>query len=148
MNEQEQFLLVAEDNDDDWFLLQRALRQTSIQKFARVHDGQQAIDYLDAKGTYTDRAQFPAPNIILLDLKMPFVSGFEVLSWLRQREQFQPIIAVVFSSSPNQKDVHQAYQMGANGYLCKPSGIQKLVEVMDVFKRYWFDVSFLPRIVR
>src|SRR3954469_23104638 len=93
-------ILLVEDNDDDVFAMQRALRKAQITHPVHVvSDGQKAIDYLSGSGTYTDRSNYPLPSLVFLDLKLPYVGGFEVLTWLRAQPDLRHLAVVVLTSS-------------------------------------------------
>src|SRR5438093_7191297 len=115
-------ILLAEDDPNEVLLLQRALVKASLttDSLKVVSDGEDAMAYLSVQGIYADRGRYPLPALLLLDLKMPRKSGFEVLSWLRKQPQLRYLAAVVLSSSNNHHDVRLAYELGANSYLMKP----------------------------
>lgn len=114
-------ILAVEDGDDDLFFLKRALRNAGITDDLRVAtNGQQAIDYLSAHGEFADRSSAPLPWLIFLDLKLPYKSGFEVLEWVRQQSELSHVKVVVLTSSPEQRDIDKANQLGAHHYLVKP----------------------------
>jgi CheY-like chemotaxis protein len=103
-----------------------------------VSDGPQAINYLRGKEGYSDRSTFPFPHLILLDLNMPEMTGFEVLEWIRQQPQMHCLPVVVFSSSRLETDVLHAYHCGANSFLVKPMDFGVLVELVTLLDKYWF----------
>lgn len=114
-------ILLVEDNDDDVFAMQRALRKAQItHRVEVVPDGQRAIDYLSGSGAYADRESCPLPTLMFLDLKLPYVSGFEVLAWLRQHPELRDLTVVVLTGSGEQSDRDRAAQLGAWTYLVKP----------------------------
>jgi CheY-like chemotaxis protein len=114
-------ILLVEDNDDDVFAMQRALRKTQIAcSMQVVSDGQKAIDYLSGNGAYADRQSCPLPSIIFLDLKLPYVDGFELLQWLRAQPQFREIAVVILTGSAEQSDRDRASKLGVRFYLVKP----------------------------
>lgn len=114
-------ILVAEDGDDDLFFMKRALRGTTVPHDLRVVvDGQQAVDYLGGENEYSDRARWPLPDILFLDLKMPRLNGFEVLEWMRARPALKHIKVVVLTGSPEVRDRQRAEALGAFTYLVKP----------------------------
>jgi len=135
-------LLVAEDDANDVFFLKRAFEQAEIQNPLHfVHDGQEAIDYLSGVGTFSDRAQYPLPSLLILDLKMPRKSGMEVLKWLDEQPELRRLPVVVFTSSAHQKDVERAYQLGANAFVVKPSNVSQRIELAKVIKGFWLDFN-------
>jgi CheY-like chemotaxis protein len=117
-------ILMADDSEDDRFLFARALRKTSDLELAHeVENGEEAIAYLRGDAHYGDRGQHPYPDLLLLDLKMPRVDGFDVLSWMREAG-CKPVSVVVFSSSPLPQDVRKALELGADSYQLKPRHIE------------------------
>ncbi len=108
-------ILVAEDNEDDVFILQRALKKAGLSNPVHVcADGQEVMNYLKGEGAFGDRAKFPFPRLLLLDLKMPRVNGIDVLRWLRDHPDCNVIPKVVLTSSREPRDVAAAYKLGAN----------------------------------
>lgn len=138
-------ILLVEDNPDDVLFMRRAIRQAEItQPFQVVEDGQKAIEYLGHTGPYEDSAKFPAPRIVLLDLKLPYKSGLEVLEWIRGQEQIRTIPVIVFTTSAENYDVERAYQLGANAYLVKPANMNELANILKSFKAFWIDHNLFP----
>ena len=84
-----------------------------------VRDGQEAINYLEGEAAYEDREQYPLPDLMLLDLKMPRLNGFDVLSWLRQQPGLKRLLVTVLTSSDHPNDINRAYDLGVNSYLVK-----------------------------
>lgn len=114
-------VLLCEDNPEDADIFCRALGSARIENTVHIaEDGEMAVDYLSGAGKYADCDLYPVPNLIFLDLKMPCVSGFEVLQWLRAHREFDRTCVIVLSSSAHDADVRRAYDLGANGYLVKP----------------------------
>lgn len=113
-------VLLAEDNEDDLFLSTRTLAKAGISPVHHVEDGAQAINYLAGSGVYADRARFPLPRILLLDLKMPAFTGHEVLEWLRQQPGLQTIRVYVLTSSDEPRDRQRVQKAGVHGYFVKP----------------------------
>ena len=145
MSEQHTILLV-EDNEDDVFIMKRALKTAGITNPLHiVGDGDSAIDYLSGIGKFSDRNTFPLPSIIFLDLKLPLKSGHDVLAWIRGNERFSSIVIVVLTSSEEPEDLRRAYQFGANSYLVKPPTPEELVDMAKAFKWYWLGYNdFVP----
>ena len=125
-------LLVAEDDDTDAMLLERAVMKASTTfQMVRVSNGEGVVAYLRGEGPYADRAMHPWPHVLLLDLKMPRVDGFEVLEWLRKNNASRPLPAVVLSSSALKADVQRAYTLGANSYVVKPTAPERLEQLVS-----------------
>lgn len=125
-------ILLVEDNEDDVFLMRRALRSAKLSVSLHVvADGQQALDYLDGVGKFTDRALFPLPELVLLDLKLPYVHGFEVLGWIRQQPSFKNLAVVVLTSSPEEADLQKALDLGATTYLVKSPTPEMILQVLS-----------------
>jgi CheY-like chemotaxis protein len=131
-------ILIAEDNPDDVFLLKRALRRNGAESNVYiVEDGQEAIDYLRREPPFDDRFKYPFPSVIYTDLKMPRVSGLEVIRWLKEHPDCGVIPVIVFSASQQDEDIKQAYQLGANAYLVKPTTLDQLTEMIRVTMEFW-----------
>lgn len=138
-------ILLVEDERNDVFLLQHAFDTATITNPLQVvEDGRQAIDYLAGSGKYADRAQYPLPCLLLLDLKLPIKSGLDVLRWLQQQPQLRMLIVVVLSSSRNGSDVDAAYQLGARSYLVKPLTMGARLELAKAIKQYWLQLNVPP----
>jgi CheY-like chemotaxis protein len=135
-------ILVAEDLDADAQLLKRAFLRAGIDVPLRfVTDGQQAIDYLKGTGAFANRTSHPLPTMLLLDLKMPLLSGFDVLEWVRLQPGLRRLLVVVFTSSDMAEDIDLAYELGANSYLVKPSGLNNLEETVRGLETYWLKLN-------
>jgi len=142
-------VLVAEDEPTDALILRMAFEQARIPlSLVVVRDGEEAVDYLCGNPPYTDRSVHPIPALLLLDLKMPRMTGFDVLAWLASRPDFKHLPAVVFSSSSEEQDVSRARQMGARDYLIKPNSISDYVKIVQTINTRWLsttpDVSSEP----
>ena len=111
-------ILLVEDDPNDVFLLERAFRSAAIENTLRIaEDGQKAIDYLAGVEPFANRAEFPIPNLVLLDLKLPYKSGFEVLEWIRTQPAIAATPVVVLSSSSEEKDIQKSLRLGARSFL-------------------------------
>ena len=131
-------LLMADDSEADQLFVRNALDASGVvTSFNAVSDGREAIDYLQAKGDFANRARFPFPNILLLDIKMPGVNGFEVLTWLRDHPECKVIPTIMFSSSAMELDVHQAYVLGANAFMVKPTSAKELTQLIQLTYQFW-----------
>jgi CheY-like chemotaxis protein len=113
-----------------------------------VGNGEEALNYLSGTGKYASRAEFPLPELVLLDLKMPKVDGFEVLRWIRSQRDLSGMRVVVLSSSESIRDVNLAYALGANSFLVKPGDFAEFVELSGFINDYWFVLSKAPRMPR
>jgi CheY-like chemotaxis protein len=133
-------ILVAEDDPTDAYFFQRAFSRAHLPVTLHfVRDGQEVIDYLQGKGQFTDRGAYPLPQLMLLDLKMPRLGGFEVLQWVRKQPGFNGLQVVIFSSSGEPANINRAYGLGANWYLVKPHSIEELMALVGRFKTFWLE---------
>ena len=120
-------ILVAEDDPTDAYFFQRAFSCAGIPVALHfVRDGQEALDYLQGQGQFADRTSYPLPQLVLLDLKMPRLDGFDVLKWVRKQPGLNGLQIVIFSSSDEPGDINRAYGLGANWYLVKPHSMEEL----------------------
>lgn len=141
----DQFILLVEDDPNDTLLIKRAFQKAGLGDILKtVSDGDQAIEYLRGANEYADRARFPLPFLLLLDLKMPGTDGFEVLQWLRTQPDFKRLLVVVLTSSNLQADVDRAYDLGANSYLVKPVEFNEMVNMIQRFEAYWTEINRFP----
>jgi two-component system response regulator len=125
-------ILLVEDNEDDVFFLERAVKKAGITAPVQVaRDGQQAIDYLSGAGSFADRVQYPLPGLVFLDLKLPYVHGFDVLEWIRGQVQFGNLPVVVLTSSAEDRDRKRAQELRSQGYLVKPAEPAELAALMQ-----------------
>jgi CheY-like chemotaxis protein len=137
-------ILLAEDEQTDAYFIQWANKKAGLpHEIFHVADGQEAIDYLRGTPPYDDRTRHPFPHLLLLDLKMPRLTGFDVLSWLKQDSDFPELPVVVLSSSNYPADIDQARKLGATDYKIKPGNPQLLVEMLQELDQRWFRP--LPR---
>lgn len=138
-------VLLVEDTEDDVFFLKRALKEAEIHNpLQTVPDGQQALDYLEGKGPFADREKYPIPFLVLLDLKLPYVMGLDVLKWIRQRPQFEKMLIVVLTSSQQDSDIEATYRLGGNFFLIKPPNGQKLLELVKRLEGSWHPFKDRP----
>jgi CheY-like chemotaxis protein len=141
-------VLLVDDSADDVLLMTRAFNSTSIPApLVVLTDGAAAIEYLSGGGPYRDRTAHPLPALMLLDLKMPRVSGFEVLDWLRAQPALKRLPVIVLTSSSRDDDVNRAYDLGVNSYIVKPSGLKQIYDVAERIQSYWLDINQRPAIV-
>lgn len=140
-------VLLAEDDPNDVFLLKHAFELAQISNPLQVvSDGQQAIDYLSGQGEFKDRTRFPLPTLLVLDVKMPRKSGLEVLQWLRDQKDLSSLPTIMLSSSANPDDVEKAYRLGANGFVMKPQGVEKRVDLVKLIKGFWLTFNEPPNV--
>lgn len=126
-------ILLAEDNPDDVLIFQIAFRRAVLPyDIYVVRDGQQVIEYLTGLNQYGDRHRFPFPDMLVLDLKMPITSGFEVLEWLREHPEFQEVRVVILSSSDDTRDVRKASDLGAGTYFVKSPRLLDVIQHLRV----------------
>lgn len=131
-------VLHVDDDPNDTALLEAASRKARVQfRLENVSDGDQAIAYLSGLEKYANRTDFPFPTLILLDLKMPRATGFEILKWIRNHSYCRNLPVVVLSGSELHEDVRRAYSMGANSYLVKPIGFEALVKLVKNIAAVW-----------
>ncbi len=139
-------ILLAEDDENDVFLMGRAFDRAGIPNpLIVVHNGQEAIDYLGGKGKFADRAKHPMPGLLLLDLKMPWMDGFDVLAWLRGQPQFNTLPVVVLTSSKLQADIDKSRDLGVYDYRVKPHTFDDLVRLLDDVRKCWLDEAYHRR---
>jgi len=142
------FLLV-EDNEDHVLLIRRAFVKSKVlNPLQVVRTGEDSIAYLEGTGRFSNRAEFPLPSVILLDLKLTGMDGFEVLRWIRQQPGFRAVRIVVLTSSNAIRDVNLAYQLGANSFLVKPVDFEDFVRVTQALQGYWLWTDKEPEISR
>lgn len=138
-------ILLVEDNPDDEALTIRALQKNKIKNNVIVaHDGAEALDYLFGTGTHAGRDVTAVPEIILLDLKLPKVDGFEVLSRLRADERLRLIPVIILTSSKEQQDLVKGYKLGANSYVRKPVDFSEFTEAVRQLGLYWLILNEPP----
>ncbi|HWX22469.1 MAG TPA: response regulator [Candidatus Binatia bacterium] len=135
------FLLV-EDSEDDALLLRHVFRKANITNPLHVvRTGEQAVEYLSGFGRYANRAEFPLPSLVVLDLKMPGMDGFGVLKWIRHQPAFESLRVVVLSGSGAPEDINRAYILGANSFLTKPNTFEEFVQVSQALSGYWLGIA-------
>ena len=133
-------ILLVEDNPDDVFFMQRACKSVGLQNPLHVaEDGSEAIDYLAGAGQFADRTKYPLPCVTLLDLKLPGKSGLDVLGWIQGREEFTTRVVIVLTTSREPRDIQEAYRLGANAYLVKPTSPTQLAEIVAAIKGFWIE---------
>ena len=148
-HKQTQTILSADDDDNDVLLLKMAFAKAGLaEQLRRVKDGAEAIQYLNGDGIYADRESFPFPSLLLLDLKMPYKNGFEVLTWIRKQPGIRGLPVIVLTSSEELRDVNQAYALGANSFLVKPLDFENSLALIRMVEKYWIRSCKLPETSR
>lgn len=138
-------ILLVEDNPDDAELTLRALKKNNVtNRVIVVQDGAEALDYLFAMGRYVDRSMSPLPKVVLLDLKLPLVSGIEVLRQCKANERTRRLPIVVLTSSREEPDIQTCYTLGVNSYIVKPVDFQQFTEAVRQLGLYWLLLNEPP----
>ncbi len=138
-------ILLVEDNEDDIELTKRALKKNNIcNRLIVVRDGQEALDYLFGTGSYEGRDASERPSVVLLDLKLPKISGMDVLRRLRADERTKLSPVVILTSSKEEKDLIEGYNLGANSYIRKPVDFDQFVEAVQQLGLYWLVLNEPP----
>jgi len=139
-------ILLVEDNPQDAELTIRALKKHNLaNRLIVVEDGADALDFIFGRGKYAGRDTGHPPKVVLLDLKLPKVSGLDVLRALKQDEQTRPIPVVIVTSSREDPDIKTAYALGANSYVVKPVNFDGFAEAVSNLGLYWLLVNQPPR---
>jgi CheY-like chemotaxis protein len=142
-------ILVVEDNEDHVFLLKHAFEKAEVTNPLQVASaGEDAIAYLAGTEPYSDWHQFPLPALVLLDLKLPGCSGFDVLKWIRQHPGLKALRVAMLTSSDLPQEIKRAYELGANAYLTKPVDLDRLVEMVKMLRVHWLEFTQAPEISR
>jgi CheY-like chemotaxis protein len=135
-------ILLVEDNEDDVFLMKHALASAGVSNpVFVVESGQLAVEYLSGTGEYQERSRYPMPVIVFLDIKLPLMSGHEVLAWIRSQRQLESLLVVMLTSSDEPSDVRRSYSLGANSYLMKPLTARQLADLTKAFNWSWMERS-------
>ena len=132
-------VLLVEDDLNDIFLVKRAFRTARIPNPLQiVTDGEEAMSYLRGEGKYADREAHPLPKLMVMDIKMPRRSGFEVLEWVKGNDRpLRRIPIIIVSSSDNPADINRAYELGANAYMVKPMNYRAVEHLFESITNYW-----------
>jgi CheY-like chemotaxis protein len=139
-------ILIAEDDETDVFFLQRAFEEAGVTNSLHItRDGQECIAYLEESMRLASRGESALiPGLLLLDLKMPRMTGFEVLRWRRAQSILCTLPVIVFSASGNQQDVELAYLLGANAFIVKPATLEERTALMKLIDGFWLKSNCLP----
>jgi CheY-like chemotaxis protein len=135
-------VMLVEDDLNDIFLVKRAFKIAHIYNPLQVvTDGQEAINYLRGMEKYSDRQTYPLPQLIVMDIKMPRKSGFEVLDSVKHDPLLRRIPIVIVSSSDNPSDINRAYELGANAYMVKPMNFKAVEHLFESITHYWVECA-------
>jgi CheY-like chemotaxis protein len=138
-------ILMADDDEEDCALTKDAMADARLANEMRfVHDGEELLDYLHQRGAYADGADAPPPGVILLDLNMPKKDGREALAEIKADPELRKIPVCVLTTSAAEEDIFRSYDLGANSFITKPVTFAGLVEVLQAWSRYWFEIVELP----
>jgi len=141
----ERLILLVEDNDDDAQLTLRALKMNHVANRIDVaRDGAEALDYLFCRGAYADRDPQVMPQVVLLDLKLPKVTGMEVLEQIRRDPRTRRLPVVILTSSSVESDLATSYDLGANSYIRKPVDFAQFMEAVNNLGLYWLVLNETP----
>ena len=140
-------ILIVEDNEQDLALAQRALRKAKVTN--RIHvarDGEEALQFLFCEGPHAERKMEDGPKVILLDLKLPKIDGLEVLQRIKSDPRTKSIPVVVLTSSKEQNDVVETYNLGVNSYIVKPVNFEQFSETVQKLGMYWLLLNHPPKL--
>jgi len=141
-------ILIVEDREDDILVMRRAFEKALVTNPVQVvRDGEEAISYLSGEGKFANRAEYPLPALVILDLKLPKVDGFEVLIWIRRQEGIRGLPVIVLTSSNQIRDVNRAYSLGANSFVVKELDFQHAVDFSS-FLKHWLHTARKPETSR
>lgn len=139
-------VLLVEDNPDHAELIRRGFERFQFAvSFYHVEDGEAALDYIFGRGAFADRAQFPVPDLVLLDLRLPRVDGLEVLREAKSHPTLHSIPIIVLTTSDAERDVAAAYQYHANSFVTKPVDFQQLLQLIKDLGIYWLAWNKSPQ---
>lgn len=142
-------IVLADDDEDDRLLAQDAMEAAgSTYDCYTVCDGQELLDFLRHTGKFATLESYTLPSVILLDLNMPILDGRETLKLLKQDPILSAIPVVILSTSANDEDIEQGYNLGASSYMVKPTEFQTLVNMMKTFNDYWFECAAIPKLIK
>lgn len=138
-------ILLVDDSDPDVRIALRAFaRAKQKSNIYTVNDGQEALDFIYHKGKYQNHKEFPTPDLILLDIKMPKLGGFEVLKVLKSNIEYNFIPVIMLTSSKDEADIAKSYRLGAASFIQKAVNYEDFVKIVEGFNFYWYIVSRLP----
>ena len=138
-------ILMADDDEEDCMLVKDAWRESKLANDLRfVGDGEELMDYLYHRGTFSSQADSPRPGLILLDLNMPRKDGREALAEIKADVSLRRLPIVVLTTSKAEEDIVRAYDLGVSGFIIKPVTFESLVDAVTTLDKYWFEIVELP----
>ncbi len=141
-------ILLADDNKADQAFIQRVFNHTEIKNdLFFVNDGVEAMEYLRWEGKYSDSKDYPKPDMVFLDIKMPRMNGKEVLKELKTDPILKTLPVIMLSTSDHENDIIESYNFGANAYITKPVGLDMFIDTVQSIKRFWLQTASLPATV-
>ena len=148
MTENLRAILIVEDESADAALLLRGFEKAEVlNPVIHLSNGDEALRYLAGKDKYADRNQYPLPALMLLDLKLPGMTGIQLLQWMRIQGEVKRIPVVVLTSNEDPKTINDAYDLGANSYLVKPGNPAEIAKMVQTIQRYWIKLNEPPPLV-
>jgi len=131
-------ILLVEDEESDILIFQRTFSKAQIlNPLIILESSEEAMQYLDGQGKYSDREEFPLPSLALLDLKLPRIDGYELLQWIRSRKTFQGVRLVALTGFDDERTIARALECGADAVLTKPLDLKCLVQASQMFGGFW-----------
>lgn len=131
-------ILIADDDEDDALAISQTLSHAGVKNpLITVSDGAAVIAYFTGVGLYSNREKFPLPGVLLLDLKMPRISGFSVMEWLKERYDPREFLTVVLTGHGELENVRRAYALGARSFLTKPCSVEDVKNLVQGYPTYW-----------
>ncbi len=141
-------ILLVEDEESDAKLLCRGFEKINIlNRVIHLRSGDEALGYLAGVGPHSDRAQFPLPALILLDLKLPGLTGLQLLQWMRTQPAIRRIPVVVLTTDEDPDTVSAAYDLGANSYLIKSADPARILRMVKAIQNYWLELNEAPQLM-
>ena len=141
-------ILLVEDEPSDAALLLRGFEKARVMNpIIHLTNGDEVLRYLAGAGDYADRKKHPLPALILLDLKLPGMTGIQLLQWMRVQGEINRIPVVVLTSDGDPQTIDAAYDLGANSYLVKPGSSAEIARMVDAIQRYWMALNEPPQLV-
>ncbi len=138
-------ILLVEDNPADQEITRRALEDAKVNNELHVvNDGVEAMEYLRREGKYSDSADSPRPDLLLLDINMPKMDGKQVLDRVKSDEKLRTIPVIMLTTSSHERDVIESYNLGVNAYIAKPVDIGQFINVLKSLEEFWFAMVVLP----